>query len=45
MDILKPEISKLVGGVKGKSFFFYGNYGTGKTSQSVKAERPYVLSS
>lgn len=43
LDLLKPEISKVVDGVVGKKILIYGAAGTGKTRNAVQAPKPLVL--
>lgn len=43
IDIFTPEVSTVVKGVKGKLIYIYGPNGTGKTSNAVKAEKPFVV--
>ena len=43
LDLLKPEISKVVDGVVGKKILIYGMAGTGKTRNAVQAPKPLVL--
>lgn len=43
LDLLKPEISKVVDGVVGKKILIYGAAGTGKTRNAVQADRKSVV--
>lgn len=43
IDIFKPQISVLTKGLVGKIVMIYGTNRTGKTLNSVKAEKPYVV--
>lgn len=43
IDLLKPEISRVVDGVVGKKILIYGNAGTGKTRNAVQSPKPLVL--
>lgn len=43
IDLLKPSVSQVVEGVVGKKILIYGNAGTGKTSNAVKAPKTLVL--
>lgn len=42
-DILKPKISKVAKGLKGKTLLIYGGNSLGKTYQSTKMPKPLVL--
>lgn len=43
VDIFNPQISVIAHGLEGKTIMIYGNNNVGKTAQSVRAEKPYVL--
>ena len=43
MDFTKPNITVVEKSLKGKSLFIYGDNGTGKTANAVKASRPFAI--
>ena len=43
MDIFNPQMSVISKGLEGKSFFIYGSNSTGKTSQTVRMNKPFVI--
>ena len=43
LDIFNPQISVVAHGLAGKVIMLYGGNSTGKTYQSVRMEKPYVL--
>ena len=43
LDIFNPQRTVLSRGLEGKSMLIYGTNSTGKTSQSVRASKPFVI--
>lgn len=43
IDIFNPEVSQVIKGIPGKLICIYGTNGTGKTSNMVKADKPFVI--
>lgn len=43
IDIFNPQISVVAHGLEGKTIMLYGINNTGKTSQAVRAKKPYVF--
>ena len=43
VDIFNPQVSVVAHGLEGKTIMIYGSNNTGKTFQSVRAKKPYVL--
>ena len=43
LDIFNPEISVVAHGLEGKTIMIYGTNNVGKTAQSVRAKKPFVL--
>lgn len=42
-DFTQPDITVVEKSLKGKSLFIYGDNGTGKTANAVKASRPFAI--
>lgn len=42
-DIFNPQVSRLVGGIEGKSILIYGTNRTGKTYNAVRGKKPLVV--
>ena len=43
LDIFNPQVSVIADGLEGKVIFIYGSNSTGKTFQSVRFSKPYVI--
>lgn len=43
MDIFNPQKTVLAKGLAGKSLLIYGSNSTGKTSQAIRASKPFVI--
>ena len=43
IDIFNPQVSVVAHGLEGKTIMIYGTNNTGKTFQSVRANKPYVF--
>jgi len=43
IDIFNPQVTAIAKGLEGKTFFIYGSNSVGKTSQTVKASKPFVI--
>lgn len=43
LDFTKPSVTVVEKSLKGKSLFIYGDNGTGKTANAVKASRPFAI--
>ena len=42
-DFTQPDVTVVEKSLKGKSLFIYGDNGTGKTANAVKASRPFAI--
>ena len=42
-DIFNPQVSVIAKGLEGKSFLIYGSNSLGKTSQTVRMSKPFVI--
>lgn len=43
LDFTQPSVTVVEKSLKGKSLFIYGDNGTGKTANAVKASRPFAI--
>lgn len=43
LDIFNPQVSQVAHGLEGKIIMLYGGNSTGKTYQSVRMDKPFVL--